>query len=228
MSRYTLYGGGVTRSAVIEAVLKELDLAYDLVAVDPLKDENKTPAYLKLNPTGFVPTLVTPEGEALTETLAMALYLAERHDAAGLAPAPADPDRGRFLGRLLFLNNDIDSRTKTFFYPHRWSTDRADADRVRDKAFDVLIERWRIYDTWLAEDGPFALGERFSLADMFMTLWAAYGLRETDDITGRYPHVARCYDLVAARPRSGPVFTDIRRALGEWKATGAMDGEVTG
>jgi glutathione S-transferase len=227
MTDYKLYGGGVTRSAVIEAVLKELGLGYELVAIDPLKGENRTAAYLKLNPTGFVPTLVTPEGEAITQTVAMALYLAERHDAGGLAPAPSDPDRGRFLARLFFLNNDIDSRTKTFFYPHRWSTAEADAPRIRDKAFDNLIARWRIYDTWLAEAGPFALGSRFSLADLFMALWAAYGLHDTGDITGRFAHVARCYDLVVARPKSGPVIAGLRQALDDWKSTGAMDGSVT-
>ena len=36
MSGYTLYVGGVTRSAVVEALLRELDLTYDLVTVDPL------------------------------------------------------------------------------------------------------------------------------------------------------------------------------------------------
>jgi len=226
MTGYTLYGGGVTRSAVIEAVLRELDLDYELIVIDPLKGEHRAAEYLALNPTGVVPTLVTPEGEALNETVAMALYLAERHAAPVLAPAPGDATRGRFLGRLLFLNNDIDSRTKTFFYPHRWSTRRADVPHIRDKAFDVLMERWKIYDRWLADEGPFALGERFSLADLFMALWAAYGLHKTDDITGRFAHVARCYDAVVARPKSGPVIAGLRQALKAWMETGAMDGDV--
>ena len=227
MHGYTLYGGGVTRSAVVEALLRELDRPYDLVAVDPLRGENRTPAYLKLNPAGFVPTLVTPEGEALHETVAMLIYLGDRHGDKGLAPGPSDASRGRYLARLLYLNNDIDGRTKSFFYPHRWSSDAADAPRIRDAAYEAIMERWRVYDTWLAEDGPYALGATFTIADMFMALWAAYGLRETDDITRRFVHVARCYDAVVARPKGGPPIASVREALDRWKATGGMDGRVS-
>jgi glutathione S-transferase len=227
MNGYTLYGGGVTRSAVIEALLRELDQDYALVAVDPLKGEHRTPDYLALNPAGFVPTLVTPEGDVLHETVAMIIYLADRYPNAGLAPAPGETGRGRFLSRLLYLNNDIDSRTKSLFYAHRWSTDGADAPRIRDKAFEALVERWRVYDDWLAADGPFALGERFSAADVFMALWAAYGLRELDDVTGRYAHVGACYDAVIARPKAGPPIAAVRDALARWKAVGGRDAEVS-
>ena len=220
MADYLLYGGGVTQSASVEALLRELGLSYRLQVVDIAKGEHRQPAYLAVNPAGFLPALRTPSGEILHENLAIMFYLAESFPQAELAPLSGDPLRGRFLSRVLFLNNEIQSRTKSFDYPERWSIDPADAPRIRDKAFEVLMERWALYDRWLGEDGPYALGKKFSLADIHMTLWASYGLKETDDILCSCAAVARCHAAVLKRPLSGPVFARLRKALDAWNASG--------
>lgn len=67
-------------------------LPYEKITVEVRKGEHRQTAYLSVNPKGFVPALQTPEGQILTESAAICLYLCERHGL--LAPAPATAARG--------------------------------------------------------------------------------------------------------------------------------------
>lgn len=210
---YVLYGGGVTQATAVEALLEELALPYDLRAVDIVTRQNRSAAFLDVNPAGFVPALVTPEGETLHETAAILLYLCDRHADAGLAPAISDPLRGRFLSRLHYIGYELQAPAKRVFYPHRFSTDRADIPRIVQAARKMGLERWRIYDGWLAAEGPFCLGARFSAADILMAVWAAYGFKHLTEITDACPAVAQCYLRVLERPRAGPPLRRLRSLL---------------
>jgi maleylpyruvate isomerase len=53
------------------------------------KGEQRADAFLKLNPQGLVPALVTPEGDVLTQSLAIIAYLDERHPEPPLLPRDA-------------------------------------------------------------------------------------------------------------------------------------------
>ena len=214
---YILYGGGVTRSVGAQMVLEEAGLPYELRPVDPLKGEHRTAAFVALNPAGYVPVLVTPEGQALHEVAAIMAYLADRHRLEDLAPAPEDPLRGLYLSKLFYQTNDIEPHTKRFNYPDRFSTDPADAPRIRAKALEQALERWSVLDRYLAESGPYHLGERFSLVDLHMAMWAGYGLETTDDLLETFPAVRRCYDLVAARPKVGPLLAGVREEINRWR-----------
>jgi glutathione S-transferase len=68
--------------------LEEAHADYELVRIDLSKGEQRTPAYLAVNPAGVTPALVTDEG-VLTENLAIMWYVAATHPEAGLLP-PAD------------------------------------------------------------------------------------------------------------------------------------------
>src|SRR5690349_11792053 len=92
-SMYILYGGDFTRAPLVQWVLEEGGLAYELRKVNILKGEHRAPEFLAINPAGLVPVLITPEGEVLHEVAALMVYLADRHQLAGLAPAMTDPRR---------------------------------------------------------------------------------------------------------------------------------------
>ena len=88
---YIVYGGKFTRTLMVEMVMAEIGIACEMRNVDTIKREHLSPVYLKINPAGWVPALITPEGDRLYETPAINLYLAERHRATHLAPAVDDP-----------------------------------------------------------------------------------------------------------------------------------------
>ena len=57
-----------------------LSIQHEWIAVDILKGESQTPEFLKLNPNGKIPVLVTDEGECLAESNAILFYLASNSD----------------------------------------------------------------------------------------------------------------------------------------------------
>jgi len=86
-----LYNANLSPNALrVRAVASELGIELEIVEVDLRGGENKTPAYLALNPNGKVPTLV--DGNfVLWESRAIDAYLASLKPERGLYPA--DPKK---------------------------------------------------------------------------------------------------------------------------------------
>lgn len=207
-------------------VLEELGLDYEIRAVDIAGDQHRRPDFLRLNPAGFVPVLVTPDGEALHETAAIMLWLAERYQAVELAPMPGDPLRGRFLSRLFHLATDLQPAIKRVFHPYRYSDDPAAASGILASAQAAALDRWGLVDRYLAQHGPWNLGARFSLTDLYMSMEAGFGLIGADDVIGgTFPALRRCFEGVLARPAAGPILAALRRDIGAWHADATTKGQ---
>jgi glutathione S-transferase len=69
--------------------------------LDMKKGEHKQPWYLAINPMGKVPA-ISHKGTVVTETPAIAIYLADAFPGAGLAPSPSEPARGTYLRWQVF------------------------------------------------------------------------------------------------------------------------------
>src|SRR5215468_11528903 len=171
---YILYGSALTRAALVQWVLDEGRLEYELRKIDILKGEHRAAEFLAINPAGLVPVLITPDGEALYEVAALMLYLADRHQLTELAPPLTDPDRGLFLSTVFYIAGDIQSEMKRFHFPHRYSPRREDNARIQDLAKSLVLSRLNVMNTRLAKRGPYVLGTRFSLADFYLGFWVAY------------------------------------------------------
>ena len=204
---YILYGGPFTRALVTEMVMLEGDIAYELRPVDILNNEHRSPEFLKINPAGWVPALITPEGERLYETPAINLYLAERHELTHLAPAVGDADRGQFLSGLHFLAGDLEPVMKRVFYAHRFVVRSQDTEAMKQMALDTALERLRVIEDRLAGDGPYFLGERFSLIDLTLAYWTNF--LEAGGLLEAFPAVRACSERVRARPKVAATFAQI-------------------
>ena len=202
---YILYGGNVTRSLGPQMVLEEGGLPYRLREVDIGRGEHRRPDFTALNPAGYVPALVTPEGDCLHEAAAIMLYLADRHRLADLAPAIDDPGRGVFLARLFYFTNDVQPSLKRTYYAHRYALREADEAAVRAQSEAMARARWQVLEDWLAEGGPYHLGNRFSLLDLHLAMWSVYGFRRPLDLLDDMPACRRLFELVRARPVAGPM-----------------------
>lgn len=222
---YILYGGAFTRALITEMVLLECDLAYELREVDILKNEHRTPEYKAVNPAGWVPALITPEGETLYETPAISLYLAERHGITHLAPAIDDPDRGAFLSGLFYLTDDVEPVMKRYFYPHRFVLREEDSPAMKQRSMEQALERMSIIERRLAAGGPYHLGERFSLVDVTMAYWAMY--MENAGLLTELPAVRACFKLVEGRPKLRPKFDEAEDLRVKYVKLQAKGGGVT-
>lgn len=204
---YILYGGPFTRAIITEMVMAEGDIAYELRPVDIVNNEHRSPEYLKINPSGWVPALITPEGERLYETPAINLYLAERHQLTDLAPAVDDADRGQFLSGFFSLVDDLEPAFKQVFYAHRFAVRPEDTPQVRQMALDTVFQRLDVIETRLAQAGPYFLNGRFSLIDLTLAYWI--GTLNDGGRLKTYPAVTDCVLQVRARPKLTGYFAQL-------------------
>ena len=116
---FKLYYAPDNASLIVRMALEEAELPYETILLDRATKAQRKPEYLELNPTGLIPTLVTPHG-VMAETGACLLWLCDTYADAGLGPSPQDPDRGEFLRWLFYLSNTVHADLIRIFYPSRF------------------------------------------------------------------------------------------------------------
>ncbi|MBA4011409.1 MAG: glutathione S-transferase family protein [Phenylobacterium sp.] len=89
----TIYGSPRSRTIRVLWMAAELGLEYEHVPLEAADPALKSPAFLKLNPAGAVPTIVD-DGFALAESTALNLYLAKTYGCGGLYPPTAHAEAG--------------------------------------------------------------------------------------------------------------------------------------
>jgi glutathione S-transferase len=194
---YTLYYSPGAASMVVHLVLLELDVAHELRLIDLEAKAQKDPDYLRLNPSGVVPTLII-DGAPYSECAALMLMLGERHADTGMAPLPGMPGRNRYLQWTLHFANTLQPAFRQWFYPTDFGpADQADA--MREFAQLRIEAVWDRLDAHLAAHGPYMLGDAFSLLDLYATMlmrWSRNMPRPAD----RWPAVALLAQRIRARP----------------------------
>jgi len=180
------------------SALEEIGRPYELVLVDTDKGEHRRPEYLRLNPNARVPTLIDGD-HTMYESAAILLYLADKHPAAGLAPAVGSPERMLFLQWLLYLTNTVQEAFMQFFHGDYFVTGEAARAELKAMAEKRLEKQWGVIDAALAANGPYLAGARFSGADLFLHMLSRWS-RNCARPTSTFPQVRKLVELVKARP----------------------------
>jgi len=184
-----LYHNPKSRSAGARVLLEAVGAPYAVRFVDFAAGDNRTPGFLALNPLGKLPTLL--HGDAvITEQVAIAIYLADRFPAAGLAPSLDDAARGPYLRWLAF---------------HAACFEPAVVDHAfKREPIDAAMSPYRDYDSVIGmlaaqlARGDYLLGDRPTAADL---LWGT-ALKWTTEfgIVPKLPAITAYIDRVAAHP----------------------------
>lgn len=161
-----------TSSLVTRIIIHELGLQSEYEAVDL---HNKITSsgldFIKINPKGAVPTLITDDNVTLTENSVILQYLADQHHATSLLPEVGDIERYKVLGWLNFLSTDI---YKIFvFYLMNEKISAADKS---DIYLPLLKSKFAILDKAIANN-KYLTGDVFTLPDAYLYVacyWAAY------------------------------------------------------
>jgi len=85
----TIYGSPRSRTLRVLWIAEELGLDYEHNPLEWNDPRLKSPAFLAINPAGAIPT-IEDDGVALSESLAINLYLAKKHALGSLYPAALD------------------------------------------------------------------------------------------------------------------------------------------
>ena len=175
-------------------VLREAEIDADLEKVDLKSKKTESGAdYTAVNPKGQVPALALNNGQTLTEGPAIVQYLADQKPESGLAPRNGTFERYRLQEWLNFISSELHKSFGALFQP-------AVPDEYKRIAKDTISKRFDLVDRQFSNDGPFLLGNHFTVADAYlfvMTTWA--GLMKID--LGPWPSLKAYANGVAQRPK---------------------------
>lgn len=194
---YKLFYSPGSAAMAPHALLEEIGAPFELVRVDTKSNEHKKPEYLKLNPNGRVPTLLDGD-QAIYETAAIMLHLADKHPGSGMAPAVGTADRARYYQWLVYMTNTVQEAYIEYFHPDYYAKTESGQAEVKAASEARLQPMFAILDKAL-EKGPYLLGSTFSGADIFLMMMARWS-RNMAKPAVTYPNIKRCVDQVLARP----------------------------
>ncbi len=201
---YVLYGCRRSGSCTVELALAEIGAGYELRDVDLASDAQRQEDYASVNPHRKIPSLVTPDGETLTESAAILLTLDERHRDAGLLPPPGSPARAQALRWLLFVATELYPIVEINDYPERFAPGADAAPAVREIARRIWRDRWSNVERNVA-GSPFLLPSGFCLTDIYIAVVSRWAQQE-EWRPRNIPKIERLAAAVGARRAAAPVW----------------------
>lgn len=186
-----------TCSLASHIALEEAGAAYEARRVDFSSGEQRSPAYLAVNPKGRVPALATPRG-VLTETPAILAFVAQSFPASKLAPLD-DP----FAFAELQAFNSYLCSTVHVAHAHgrrgsRWVDDADAIAAMQKKVPETMAACFELIENGMLR-GPWVMGDTYSVADPY--LFTIAGWLEGDGVDiARFPHVRDHRKRMTERP----------------------------
>ena len=164
----TLYFAPHTISLATHIVLEEVGADYTTVRIDFGTTQQRSPDYLKINPKGRMPALVTDRG-ILTETPAMLVYVAQSFPKTELAPM----DDPFLFAEIQSFNSWLCSHLHVA-HAHRMRGYRwVDADDAHSIAAMQRKVPQSVGDSFALVEremlrGPWVMGERYTICDPYL------------------------------------------------------------
>jgi len=194
---FTFFYAPNTCSLASHIALEEAQAPYEARRVDFTAAEQRTPAYLAVNPKGRVPALVTPRG-VLTETPAILAFIAQSFPEARLAPLD-DP----FLFAEVQAFNSYLCSTVHVAHAHRvrgsrWADDADAHIAMQKKVPENMTACFELIEKEMPR-GPWAMGKDYSIADPYLFTIAGWLGSDGVDIA-RFPRVHDHFNRMLERP----------------------------
>ena len=189
-----LYTAATPNGHKVSIALEELGLPYTLKVLDLTQGEQKTPAFLAINPNGRIPAIVDRAADdfAVFESGAILIYLAEK---TGQLMPPDAKGRSRVIQWLMFQMGGVGpmmGQANVFFryFPEKIqpAIDRYQGESKR--LLTVLDGQLKNHE-YLAGD--------YSIADIAHWAWVRTHRWSGVDVSD-LPHLQRWLDAIRQRP----------------------------
>ena len=169
-----LFAAPMSSATPVMHAIAELGIDCDTVLFDLSSGQQKSPAYLAINPHGVVPTLVV-EGTPLFEALAILQWLGEHHGVErGLWPAAGTPHRLAALSWSTWAYVSYGALVSVLNFAQSPQADaRLHHPPLAAEALCRLDAALGRLDAQLA-DTQWLLGDAFSLADLIVASVVTY------------------------------------------------------
>ena len=196
---FTIYGARGAGSVPVEAALTLAGAPYRLIEEPSLSAPLRDRRAGAVNPLRQVPALVLPDGEVMTESAAILIWLAERFPEARLAPPPGDPARPAFLRWMAYVSAAIYSLYWIRDDLSRLAADAAHEAVLAERTTERIAFCWGRMDAQVAP-APFILGETLGVLDLYVAVVSRWGPRRAR-FYREAPRLAEVVRRVDAEPR---------------------------
>lgn len=196
----TFYYAPGTCALASHLALEFAGAPYEAKRLDFKQNQQRSPEYLRVNPKGRVPALVTERG-VLTETPALLQYIAQSFPQAKLAPVNDAflLARGNEFNSYLCSTVHVNHAHKGRGY--RWveADDTASLEAMKKKVPQTMAESFALIEEQMLK-GPWVLGESFSTSDLYLYTLTRWLEGDGVDVK-RFPKVADHMRRMEALPQ---------------------------
>lgn len=207
---YTLYGIDESGSCMIEIALQRCAVPWRRIDAASWAEGEGSDELLRINPLKQVPTLVTPEGEVLTESSAILIYLGLEYPNADLLAG----NRAQIIRGLVYIAANCYSAIGIIDYPQRWLGDVNETVQAQlvTGTRRYLHQAWVVFADQFAEQlfAPSGVPNALGLMAAAVSRWD----EAREALNGLAPGFAQSLTQVDADPIVAPVFA---RHWPEWK-----------
>lgn len=182
--------------------LVESGLPHEIAIVDTSRGEQKSAAYLRINPRGQVPALETDQG-VLTESTAILPYIADLAPEKRLFPAAGTFARAKGQSWLSFLSSTLHVALARAMFP----PPGCDNPEANHAALERVAAAFQDVDHHL--EGRDCLLEEFSICDLYLLVFGLW--RSAPALAGKtplLPNLDRVQQKLLARPGLGALLAE--------------------
>ncbi len=193
---YTLFFSPGACSLAAHIAIIDSGLPYQLRRLKFAENEQQSAEYLKVNPKGRVPALVTDRG-TLTETTAILLFLAQMAPEKTLAPLDDPFALAKLQGFNSYLSSTVHVNHAHGRRATRWADDPTAIEAMKRKVPDTMRAAYRLIEDDMLS-GPFVMGETYSIADPYLFVMSSW-LKGDGVEMAEFPRVKAHYERMQER-----------------------------
>ncbi|MEH2625036.1 glutathione S-transferase [Bradyrhizobium sp. AZCC 1719] len=204
---FKLYYAPGTCALASHITLEEVGAPYSAERLNFKENQQNSPDYLKINPKGRVPTLVTDNG-VLTETPAILAFIAHSFPDAKLVPQ--DPFAFAQVQSISsYLCSTVHVAHAHKMRGARWATEETSFADMKRKVPETMTTCFTLIERDMLR-GPWVMGEQYTICDPY--LYTIAGWLEGDGVDlATLPKVAAHRKRMEERPA-------VQKVLAEEKA----------
>jgi glutathione S-transferase len=202
----TLFATKGSCSLATHIALEEAGAHYVVSKIDTAAGDQRKPEFLKLNPKGRVPVLVTNYGP-LTENVALLLYVAQTHAHANLAPL----GDAYALAKLNAFNSYLSS-TVHVAHAHkvrgaRWSDNAVAIETMKAKVQQNMTDCAVVIENEYLV-GPWVMGAKYSIGDCYLHVITHWMMGDGVEMK-QFPKLSAHHAAMLKRPAVQKVMADL-------------------
>jgi glutathione S-transferase len=184
--------------------IEDVGLPYETVRINTAQGEQRSPAYLAINPRGRVPTVIV-DGEVLTENVGILTYFGGGYPKANIWPKDTW-HQAKAVSTMAWLSNTVHTTFAQMFRPERYLDDDASREALKTKARKTYWDQLSEIDRLLA-GRKWAVGTSYSVVDGYLLVFYRWGNRNQFPVKTLANYTA-LMDKVLARPTVKKVMAD--------------------